>query len=72
MLAASYNVQLVERCYPNYYQSATISEIDEPTENAAMTACSASAAAAATSAIVASVIQPQPQQHTVSKNAEKM
>ena len=28
------NVQLVERCYPNYYQSATISEIDEPTENA--------------------------------------
>ena len=65
MLAASYNnMQLVERCYPNYYQSATISEIDEPTENAAMTACSVSAAAAATSAaILASVIQPQQPQH---------
>ena len=71
MLAASYNVQLVEqqqqqhRCYPNYYQSATISEIDEPTENAAMTAssvCSGAGAVSTTSAaaaIVASVLQPQ-------------
>ena len=75
MLAASYNVQLVEqqhRCYPNYYQSATISEIDEPTENAAMTAssvCSGAGAVSTTSAaaaIVASVLQPQkrePHQH---------
>ena len=50
---ASYNVQLVERCYPNYYQSATISEIDEPTESAPLPNAgpiSSSASVVATSA----------------------
>ena len=53
---ASYNVQLVERCYPNYYQSATISEIDEPTENAPLP--NVASAASLSSSVVTSVQQP--------------
>ena len=59
---ASYNVQLVERCYPNYYQSATISEIDEPTESAPLPNV-AGPISSTTSVVATSVQQPHPHPH---------
>ena len=59
---ASYNVQLVERCYPNYYQSATISEIDEPTESAPLPNA-AGPISTSTSVVATSVPQPHPHPH---------
>ena len=57
---ASYNVQLVERCYPNYYQSATISEIDEPTESAPLP--NVAGPISSTASVVATSVQ-QPHSH---------
>ena len=61
---ASYNVQLVERCYPNYYQSATISEIDEPTESAPLPNTAAVAPISSSATVVATSVQhPHPHPH---------